>query len=659
MGYCGPVVDLDKFKEGFQRTISRGPDDSRIVDTGNGLLGFHRLAIMGLTPSGMQPFQLDGSYVVCNGEIYGFEKIKEELSDRYSFASDSDCEILLPLYKEYGTDMFAMLDAEFACILYDGDTGEYIAARDPIGIRPLYYGYDEKGVILFASEAKNLVGLTDKIMPFPPGYYYKNGSFTCYCDITKSEHICRDDLETVCRNIYDLLIEGVKKRLVADAKVGFLLSGGLDSSLVCAIAAKESRKPIRTFAIGMREDAIDLKYAKQTAEYIGSEHTEIYMTPEEVIDTLEEVIHVLGTYDITTIRASVGMYLVCRAIHEQTDIRVLLTGEISDELFGYKYTDFAPGPEAFQEESVKRIRELHMYDVYVSLTKEYEQKYTYEQAIEIVKKALAVLGDDYVALLDKGFSERWVDVYENEGKKSGAYSWGSYDSHPYVLMSFNGNIDSVFTLAHEMGHSLHSWYSNHTQPFTYAEYRLFVAEVASTCNEALLIRYLLKHAKEKEEKIFLLNYFLDQFKGTVFRQTMFAEFEKRIHEKMAEEGTLTADGISELYLSINKEYFGPDMISDPQIALEWARIPHFYTPFYVYQYATGFSAAIAISSKILAGEPGIVEKYKQFLSGGCSMDPIDLLKICGVDMTKPEPVEEALDVFASYVEELEKLTAEA
>ena len=190
-----------------------------------------------------------------------------------------------------------------------------------------------------------------------------------------------------------------------------------------------------------------------------------------------------------------------------------------------------------------------MYDVYVSLTKEYEQKYTYEQAIEIVKKALAVLGDDYVALLDKGFSERWVDVYENEGKKSGAYSWGSYDSHPYVLMSFNGNIDSVFTLAHEMGHSLHSWYSNHTQPFTYAEYRLFVAEVASTCNEALLIRYLLKHAKEKEEKIFLLNYFLDQFKGTVFRQTMFAEFEKRIHEKMAEEGTLTADGISELYLS--------------------------------------------------------------------------------------------------------------
>jgi len=301
------------------------------------------------------------------------------------------------------------------------------------------------------------------------------------------------------------------------------------------------------------------------------------------------------------------------------------------------------------------VDELHMYDVYVSLTKEYEQKYTYEQAIEIVKKALAVLGDDYVALLDKGFSERWVDVYENEGKKSGAYSWGSYDSHPYVLMSFNGNIDSVFTLAHEMGHSLHSWYSNHTQPFTYAEYRLFVAEVASTCNEALLIRYLLKHAKEKEEKIFLLNYFLDQFKGTVFRQTMFAEFEKRIHEKMAEEGTLTADGISELYLSINKEYFGPDMISDPQIALEWARIPHFYYNYYVFQYSTGFSAAMALSERILSeGEPA-VKDYLNFLSGGCSKDPISLLQGAGVDMRTAEPVHRALKLFDSLLDEMEAL----
>lgn len=363
MGYCSQSADFDVFKKGFDRTISRGPDDTRIVDTGNGLLGFHRLAIMGLTPSGMQPFQLGNSYAVCNGEIYGFEKLKEQLSSNYTFQSDSDCEILLPMYQKYGTDLFSMLDAEFACIIYDGETGEYLAARDPIGIRPLYYGYDKKHAILFASEPKNLIGLTDKIMPFPPGHYYKNGQFICYCDIAETEDVCRDDLETVCRNIHDKLTAGVEKRLVADAKVGFLLSGGLDSSLVCAIAAKKSREPLKTFAIGMSEDAIDLKYAKQVADYIGSDHTEVYMTPEQVLSSLETVIELLGTYDITTIRASIGMYLVCKAIHEQTDIRVILTGEISDELFGYKYTDFAPDAKAFQEEAQKRIRELHMYDV--------------------------------------------------------------------------------------------------------------------------------------------------------------------------------------------------------------------------------------------------------------------------------------------------------
>ena len=363
MGYCSRSAAFDVFKKGFDKTISRGPDDSRIVDTGDGFLGFHRLAIMGLTPSGMQPFKLGKSYVVCNGEIYGFEKLKQELSKKYAFESDSDCEILLPLYKEYGTEMFAMLDAEFACIIYDGEAKEYIAARDPIGIRPLYYGYDKNGAIIFASEAKNLVELTDKIMPFPPGHYYKGGQFVCYCDIAKVDAVCHDDLETVCRNIHDKLVAGVEKRLVADAKVGFLLSGGLDSSLVCAIAAKKSKEPIKTFAIGMSEDAIDLKYAKQVAEYIGSDHKEVFMTPDEVLASLETVIQLLGTYDITTIRASMGMYLVCKAIHEKTDIRVLLTGEISDELFGYKYTDFAPDAAAFQKESQKRIRELHMYDV--------------------------------------------------------------------------------------------------------------------------------------------------------------------------------------------------------------------------------------------------------------------------------------------------------
>ncbi len=363
MGYCSKDADPAVFQKGFSETVSRGPDDTRIINTGNGLLGFHRLSIMGLTPSGMQPFERDGSYLVCNGEIYGFHEIRERLSEKYTFLSDSDCEILLPMYREYGTDMFRMLDAEFACIIYDGETKEYLAARDPIGIRPLYYGYDKQGAVIFASEAKNLVGLTDEILPFPPGHYYKNGEFICYCDIGEVTHVCGDDPETVCAKIHDKLIAGVKKRLVSDAKVGFLLSGGLDSSLVCAIAAKESEAPIKTFAIGMREDAIDLKYAKQVADYIGSDHKEIIITKEDVLGALEDVIHLLGTFDITTIRASMGMYLVCKAIHESTDIRVILTGEVSDELFGYKYTDFAPSAQAFQEEAVKRVRELHMYDV--------------------------------------------------------------------------------------------------------------------------------------------------------------------------------------------------------------------------------------------------------------------------------------------------------
>ena len=364
IGYCGPVADSEAFQRGFDRTRSRGPDDSRVVPAGDGLLGFHRLAIMGLTPEGMQPFGLEGSWAVCNGEIYGFEKWKGELEGRgYTFRSGSDCEILLPMYREYGVDMFARLDAEFACILYDRQTGEFIAARDPIGIRPLYYGYDGRGTILFASEPKNLLDLTGEIIPFPPGHYYKAGEFVCYRDIAKVDRFCGDGLEEVCRNIREKLVAGVEKRLVADARVGFLLSGGLDSSLVCAIAARQSKTPVKTFAIGMDTDAIDLKYAKEVADYIGSDHTEVIITKEDVLSSLERVVELLGTYDITTIRASMGMYLLCKAIHEQTDLRVLLTGEISDELFGYKYTDFAPTPRAFQEEAEKRLRELHMYDV--------------------------------------------------------------------------------------------------------------------------------------------------------------------------------------------------------------------------------------------------------------------------------------------------------
>lgn len=352
-------------KEGFDETISRGPDMTAFIEAGEGWLGFHRLAIMGLTEAGMQPFELDGDICVCNGELYGFRPVKAELEAKgYSFKSDSDCEIILPLYREYGLDMFKMLDAEFAMIIYDSGLDTFIAARDPIGIRPLYYGYLPDGSIAFASEPKNLAHIAHGVMPFPPGCYYKDGEFTCYCDIAEvSGEYVRDDIDTVCAEIRERLIKGVEKRLDADAPLGFLLSGGLDSSLVCAIAAKGLGRHIRTFAIGMDKDAIDLKYARQAAEFMGSEHTEVYMTRDEVIASLRDVIKLLGTYDITTIRASMGMYLVCKAIHETTDVRVLLTGEISDELFGYKYTDFAPSAEEFQREAQKRIRELHMYDV--------------------------------------------------------------------------------------------------------------------------------------------------------------------------------------------------------------------------------------------------------------------------------------------------------
>ena len=364
MGYCRKDASLKAFEEAFAKTKSRGPDDTRILDTGEGILGFHRLAIMGLDERGMQPFIKDDSMVVCNGEIYGFRSLRKQLEEKgYSFISDSDCEILLPLYEELGTAMFAQLDAEFALILYDGKKHQFIAARDPIGIRPLYYGYDQKGSIVFASEPKNLTSLCEKVYPFPPGHYYADGEFHCYRDMTKVSRVHKEDLDTVCEEIHARLVDGVAKRLDADAPLGFLLSGGPDSSLVCAISAKLLKKPIPTFAIGMATDAIDLKYAREVAEYLHSDHHEVIITKEDVIHALPEVVKTLATYDITTIRASIGMYLLCKWIHENTDIRVLMTGEISDELFGYKYTDFAPNAEAFQKESEKRIRELHMYDV--------------------------------------------------------------------------------------------------------------------------------------------------------------------------------------------------------------------------------------------------------------------------------------------------------
>ena len=362
-GLTSSRVPRDLIETCFSRTVSRGPDMSRLIDIPGGVLGFHRLAIMGLHEEGMQPFRLEDDYVVCNGELYGFRPLRERLMKTYEIKSGSDCEILLPLYREYGVEMFKTLDAEFALILWDGRQRKLIAARDPIGIRPLYYGRLPDGEWAFASEPKNLLGLCKIIMPFPPGHYWTDGEFIPYADPSHVDRFIMEGEDTVCGELRRLLTEGVKKRLDADAPVGFLLSGGLDSSLVCAIAQKMLPHPIRTFAIGMDIDAIDLKYARMAADYIGSEHTEVIISEQDVLNALPAVVELLGTWDITTIRASIGMYLVCKWIHEHTDIRVLLTGEISDELFGYKYTDFAPDAASFQEEAEKRIRELNVYDV--------------------------------------------------------------------------------------------------------------------------------------------------------------------------------------------------------------------------------------------------------------------------------------------------------
>lgn len=301
------------------------------------------------------------------------------------------------------------------------------------------------------------------------------------------------------------------------------------------------------------------------------------------------------------------------------------------------------------------VDELHMYDVYTPIVADADQAITYEQAKETVLEALQVLGEDYVDLLKEGFSNRWIDVYENVGKRSGAYSSGNSRPHPYVLLNHKDNLDCQFTLAHEMGHALHSYHSCKYQPVSTSDYVIFVAEVASTCNEVLLMRYLLKKTTDKKQRAYLINHFMDQFKGTVYRQTMFAEFELAMG-KMAESGqALTADALCQKYHALNKLYFGPDMVSDDQIALEWARIPHFFYNYYVFQYATGFSAAVAIANRILKEGAPAVADYKKFLSGGCSTDPISLLKIAGVDMSSPEPVNSALALFGELVDEMEQL----
>ena len=301
------------------------------------------------------------------------------------------------------------------------------------------------------------------------------------------------------------------------------------------------------------------------------------------------------------------------------------------------------------------VDELHMYDVYTPIVADADSVIPYETAKETVLEALAVLGKDYTDLLKEGFDHRWIDVRENVGKRGGAYSTGSGKPHPYVLLNHKDNLDCQFTLAHEMGHALHSYHSVTHQPTATSDYVIFVAEVASTCNEVLLMRHLLGKTTDPKERAYLINHFLDQFKGTVYRQTMFAEFELAMGRMVEGGQTLTADALSEKYLELNKLYFGPDMVSDPQIALEWTRIPHFFYNYYVFQYATGFSAAVAIADRILSLGESAVADYKKFLSGGSSTDPISLLKIAGVDMSSPAPVNAALKLFGELVDELEKL----
>lgn len=302
------------------------------------------------------------------------------------------------------------------------------------------------------------------------------------------------------------------------------------------------------------------------------------------------------------------------------------------------------------------VDELHMYDVYVPIVKDYEVKYTIEEAKELVLKAVEPLGANYVRLLEKAFAERWIDVVENEGKRSGAYSSGMYGVHPFVLLNFNGTLDNVFTLAHEMGHAMHSYFSNEAQNFLDSRYKIFVAEVASTTNEVLLMEYMLKNAKDNKERAYLLNHYMDSFKGTIYRQTMFAEFEKTSNE-IAESGEpLTHENLTKLYLELNKKYYGEDMVSDELIGYEWMRIPHFYYNFYVYQYATGFSAAVAIAHRILKEGETAVNDYMKFLHSGCTDDPVSLLKIAGVDMATKEPINSALKVFERVIEEMEGLT---
>jgi oligoendopeptidase F len=302
------------------------------------------------------------------------------------------------------------------------------------------------------------------------------------------------------------------------------------------------------------------------------------------------------------------------------------------------------------------VDELHMYDLFAPLVDEYKLDITFEEAKKITKEGLKPLGEDYLSVLQEGYDKGWIDVYENENKRTGAYSWGAYGTHPYVLLNHNNNLNSMFTLAHEMGHALHSYYSDNALKYRDAQYTIFLAEVASTTNEALLMDYLLNKSTDPKEKMYLLTYYADQFRTTVFRQTMFAEFEKIIHQRAEDGESLTPQDLSAIYYDLNVKYYGKDMVVDKDIEMEWARIPHFYNSFYVYKYATGFSAATSFSKQILEEGKPAVDRYLGFLKSGGSDYSINILAKAGVDMSSPEPIREAMSVFESVIEQMEQLT---
>jgi asparagine synthase (glutamine-hydrolysing) len=340
----------------------RGPDSTDAVVVDGYEFIFHRLAIMDITSRGNQPFVDDKFIVVCNGEIFNFKQL--EAANSYPYKSHSDCEVLLPLLAKYSLfNVCNLLDGEFAFVAMGNQKNTLIAARDPVGIRPLFYGYTQTGQIAFASEIKALINICAKILPFPPGHYYQDSKFTPYLELHMIADSQHNELPDILNNIRNLLVSAVVKRLDAEVPVGFLLSGGLDSSLVCAIAKKHTDHQLETFAIGLDHNPIDLKYAKQMADYLGSNHHEVIFSRDDITNVLKTIVWVTETWDITTIRASIPMFLLCKYIKNNSNVKVLLTGEISDELFGYKYTDFAPTAFEFQQESQKRMRELYMYDV--------------------------------------------------------------------------------------------------------------------------------------------------------------------------------------------------------------------------------------------------------------------------------------------------------